>query len=82
MPSPRAQRTTKTTGLAGQLERPRPLSAQVYDRLRAAILAGELSAGAPIIEAEIAAQLGASRTPVRDALRRLETEGLLERRAT
>lgn len=48
--------------------------------MRAAILSGELAPGAPVIEAEIAAKLGASRTPVREALRRLETEGMLEPR--
>jgi DNA-binding GntR family transcriptional regulator len=70
----------KLPGMRGQLERPRPLREQVYDRLRAAILSGELAPGAPVIEAEIAATLGASRTPVREALRRLETEGMLEPR--
>jgi DNA-binding GntR family transcriptional regulator len=68
------------TGLVGHVERPRSLRDQVYDRLRAAILSGDLAPGAPIIEADIAATLGASRTPVREALRRLETEGLLEPR--
>ena len=71
---------SKTPGLVGQVERPRSLRDQVYDRLRAAILSGDLAPGAPIIEAEIAATLGASRTPVREALRRLETEGMLEPR--
>lgn len=67
-------------GLVGQVERPRSLRDQIYDRLRAAILSGDLAPGAPIIEADIAATLGASRTPVREALRRLETEGMLEPR--
>ncbi|GAC1311400.1 MAG: GntR family transcriptional regulator [Vulcanimicrobiaceae bacterium] len=71
---------TSTAGLRGQVERPRSLRDQVYDRLRAAILSGELAPGVPVIEAEIAATLGASRTPVREALRRLETEGMLEPR--
>lgn len=62
------------------LERPRPLRDQIYDRLKAAILSGEMAAGAPMIEVEIANRLGASRTPVREALRRLETEGLIEPR--
>jgi len=66
--------------LRAPVERSRSLRDQVYDRLRAAILSGELAAGAPVIEAEIAANLGASRTPVREALRRLETEGMLEPR--
>lgn len=39
-----------------------------------------MPAGAAVIEAEIATRLGASRTPVREALRRLETEGMLEPR--
>jgi DNA-binding GntR family transcriptional regulator len=68
------------SALRGRVQRPRSLRDQVYDRLRSAILSGELAAGAPMIEAEIAAMLGASRTPVREALRRLETEGMLEPR--
>jgi DNA-binding GntR family transcriptional regulator len=73
-------RGAKRPGLVGQVERPRSLRDQIYARLRAAILSGDLAPGAPIIEAEIAATLGASRTPVREALRRLETEGMLEPR--
>jgi DNA-binding GntR family transcriptional regulator len=73
-------RGIKNPGLVGQVERPRSLREQVYARLRAAILSGDLAPGAPIIEADIAATLGASRTPVREALRRLETEGMLEPR--
>ncbi len=73
-------RPGKVLGLVGQVERPRSLREQVYDHLRAAILCGSLAPGSPIIEADIAATLGASRTPVREALRRLETEGMLEPR--
>ena len=75
-----SRQRTETTGLRGRVERPRSLRDQVYDRLRAAILSGEMAPGAPVIEADIAARLGASRTPVREALRRLETEGMLEPR--
>jgi DNA-binding GntR family transcriptional regulator len=53
---------------------------RIHERLRTAILAGEIAAGTPMIEAEVAERLGASRTPVREALRRLEAEGLLEPR--
>ena len=67
-------------GLHRPVERPRSLRDQVYDRLRAAILSGEMAPGAPVIEADVATALGASRTPVREALRRLETEGMLEPR--
>ena len=62
------------------LRRELPLRDRIHDKLRAAILTGELPPGAPVIEAELAARLGASRTPIREALRRLETEGLLEPR--
>jgi GntR family transcriptional regulator, rspAB operon transcriptional repressor len=62
------------------LRRALPLRERIHDRLRNAILSGELRPGTPVIEAELAARLGASRTPVREALRRLEAEGLLEPR--
>jgi DNA-binding GntR family transcriptional regulator len=55
------------------------VSADVYDRLREAIVSGELEAGAPLVEATVAARYGISRTPVREALRRLEQDGLVER---
>ena len=72
--------SASSQALQGHVRRPRSLRDQVYDRLRAAILSGELAPGTPIIEAEIATTLGASRTPVREALRRLETEWMLEPR--
>jgi DNA-binding GntR family transcriptional regulator len=50
----------------------------VYQAIRAAIERGELKPGQRIMELEIGAWLGMSRTPVREALRRLETEGMLE----
>ncbi|HEY0383677.1 MAG TPA: GntR family transcriptional regulator [Candidatus Elarobacter sp.] len=62
------------------LRRGQPLRDRIHGRLRAAILSGELSPGTPVIEAEVATRLGASRTPVREALRRLEAEGLLDSR--
>lgn len=49
----------------------------VYANLRAAIHAGRFEPGERIREADIAAWLGVSRTPVRDALKRLEGDGLL-----
>jgi DNA-binding GntR family transcriptional regulator len=62
------------------LARALPLREQIHGRLRTAILNGDYAPGTPLVEAELAARLGASRTPVREALQRLETEGLLERR--
>jgi DNA-binding GntR family transcriptional regulator len=55
------------------------LAGQAYAEVRAAIIDGRLPAGSTIVEAEIASMLGISRTPVRQALRRLELEGRLER---
>jgi len=45
--------------------------------LRAAIISGEISGGAPVREEEWAARLGMSRTPVRESIGRLVGEGLL-----
>lgn len=50
-----------------------------YELLKHAILSGELSAGQPLVETTLAAWCGVSRTPVREALRRLEQDGLVER---
>lgn len=55
----------------------RNLTEVVADRLRAAILSGSLKQGARISDAEIASQLGISRSPVREALRQLERDGLV-----
>ncbi|MFH8554933.1 GntR family transcriptional regulator [Streptomyces celluloflavus] len=51
-------------------------SQRVADHLRTAILSGELRPGARIRQEEVAARLGASRLPVREALRILAAEGL------
>lgn len=56
----------------------RPLSEEAYDVLRAAILGGRLPAGARIVEADIARQMETSRSPIREAVRKLEHEGLVE----
>ena len=48
------------------------------DRLRDLIFSGQLGAGTDHLESELAAQLGMSRTPVREALLRLEAQGLLD----
>ena len=49
----------------------------VYQKLRAAIEVGELKPGQRVMEVEVAEWLKVSRTPVREALRRLESEGML-----
>lgn len=54
-----------------------PRSERAYQQLRAAIQAGQLSPGTRLREVELAESLGLSRTPVREALSRLESEGLV-----
>ncbi len=54
-----------------------PLRLQVYRSLREAIVTGKLKPGERIVEDRICAELGVSRSPLREALRRLEGEGLV-----
>lgn len=53
-------------------------SHQVYVELRNAILASELAPDSAISQVQLAKQLGVSRTPLREALRTLQREGLVE----
>jgi DNA-binding GntR family transcriptional regulator len=55
-----------------------PLREQVYDSLRRAILVGDVSPGSQLSPAAIAESLGISTMPVREALRLLEDDGLVE----
>ncbi len=54
-------------------------SDRAYDGIREMIISGELAAGAPLGEEALAERCGVSRTPVREALRRLESEMLVRR---
>ena len=51
---------------------------KVYESLRLRIINGELQPGLPINEADFARELSVSKTPVREALRQLERDGLVE----
>jgi DNA-binding GntR family transcriptional regulator len=62
------------------LERPAPLREAVYDALTEMIITRELQPGVHLVESELAAQLGVSRQPVREALQRLQTEGWVDLR--
>jgi DNA-binding GntR family transcriptional regulator len=53
---------------------------QVYSAIRDRIIQGSLERGARIHQEDLAEELGVSRTPVREALRRLAAEGLVEMR--
>ncbi|MBN6052086.1 GntR family transcriptional regulator [Nonomuraea sp. RK-328] len=57
-----------------------PLGDQLLAQLRSLIVRGELSVGTHLVEGRIAERFGVSRGPVRDALRQLEIEGLVETR--
>ncbi len=59
------------------LERPEPLGDRVYATLREYLRAGRIPTGQPLQEAALAEQLGVSRTPVREALARLASDGLV-----
>ncbi len=59
------------------LERPESLSDRVYATLREYLRAGRIPVGQPLQESVLGAQLGVSRTPVREALARLASDGLV-----
>ena len=54
-----------------------PLRDVVFNTLREAILRGELKPGERLMEIQLANKLGVSRTPIREAIRKLELEGLV-----
>lgn len=59
------------------LKRPKSLTELVTETLREWIVSGKLDLGEHLSEVRVAAELGVSRTPVREAMNRLEMEGLL-----
>jgi DNA-binding GntR family transcriptional regulator len=60
------------------LTRPKSLTDLAHDRIRQLIVGGELPMGSELSEATLAAQLGISKTPVREALLRLRVDGLID----
>ncbi|MBQ8563098.1 MAG: GntR family transcriptional regulator [Firmicutes bacterium] len=59
------------------LQNHRPLREIVYEELKRQILVGEIAPGTRMMEVELADVMGVSRTPVREAIRKLEKEGLV-----
>ena len=59
------------------LDNYKPLRDVVFENLREAILEGKLKPGQRLMEVQLAEQLGVSRTPIREAIRKLELEGLV-----
>lgn len=60
-----------------RLDRRLPIAAQIFDILRAQIISLKLSPGTPLARPALAEGFGVSQTPIRDALLRLEQEGLV-----
>jgi DNA-binding GntR family transcriptional regulator len=61
---------------------PSNLAQRAYEHLQNQLWSGSLAAGQKISEAGLAKGLGMSRTPVREAIRRMETEGMVTQRAS
>lgn len=59
------------------LENYKPLRDLVFDYMKEAIITGKLKPGERLMEVQLAEKLGVSRTPVREAIRKLELEGLV-----
>jgi DNA-binding GntR family transcriptional regulator len=75
--TPLFRKTPPRAALAADKSESGSRSDLVYRKLRAAIESGALKPGERVMELEVAEWLEVSRTPVRDALRRLESEGML-----
>lgn len=60
-----------------RLDNYKPLRELVFESLREAIIMGNLRPGERLMEIQLAEQMGVSRTPVREAIRKLELEGLV-----
>jgi len=75
-PPPRSK-APSLPGARGDRENSK-LGHHAYEHLKQQLLNGKLAAGDKISEVQLAANLGMSRTPVREAIRRLEVEGVLQ----
>lgn len=60
-----------------QIQGYKPLREIVFETLRQAIVQGDMEPGTRLMEVQLAEKLGVSRTPVREAIRQLELEGLV-----
>ncbi|HHX60506.1 MAG TPA: GntR family transcriptional regulator [Epulopiscium sp.] len=67
----------KDQSLNMKIDEYQPLRDIVFHTLRKAIITGELSAGERLMETQLGEKLGVSRTPIREAIRKLELEGLV-----
>ena len=77
LPPQRGARVSTTRG-SEEARRSGRLSEQAYEHIRRGILTGDYPIGSVVLDGQIAQDLGMSKTPVRQALRLLHQEGLLE----
>ena len=63
--------------MAKNNEKSRPAYNQSYEIIRDMILQGDIPRGTKIVEEKLASELGVSRTPIRESIRKLEQEGLI-----
>lgn len=79
MDNKKRESKNQLAGLTGLKSLPArmPLGRTVYDNLKKAIIRGDLTPGSRVIESRLATVLNISRTPVREALHKLEREGFL-----
>src|SRR5262249_5790693 len=77
-PVPDSRMTVATDELRLPRVQPRVLRQEVLEALRSAILNNEIAPGTRLFEAEVATRMGVSRAPVRESIRQLEQEGLVE----
>src|SRR6187549_3159016 len=78
MDSPRIASRRAAPQSGERLDRDRQAAPQVFERLRDMIVSLLLPPGSAMSRAALAAQFGVSSTPIRDALMRLEEEGLVD----
>jgi len=60
-----------------RIRSPNPIRERVYSHLRKAVLSGRIPTNERLVETQLASQLGTSRTPIREALHKLELENLV-----
>jgi len=60
-----------------EIQNHKPLREMVYEELKSQILTGVIVPGTRLMEIELAENMGVSRTPIREAIRKLEKEGLV-----
>jgi len=72
-----ADASPRSSDRGSPLEAPIPSSERVYQALKHRILAGMVEPGTRLVELQLATEFAVSRTPVREALKRLTAEGLI-----